>query len=205
MTVAERGKHGIRCGQNPHKGITNLHSEVYGQKRGYSQGVRKDENWENKINKAPRLYNNKNLENKNAFFTKLTVAHVDQAVDRKINEKQQGQLVTKPAETIKEKKKNIHPDHTEGSYRVFNELVNKAHERRLEQIGTNEPEADFMEFKYDPKSCILLVTLEDTTEVATMLDSGSTYSLKLYRTRSMNFSNSCLMSINTDNYENIKN
>ena len=29
--------------------------------------------------------------------------------------------------------------------------------------------------------------------------------LKLYRTRSKHFSNSCLMSINTDNYENRKN
>jgi uncharacterized protein YerC len=36
---------------------------------------------------------------------------------------------------------------------------------------------DFMEFKYDPKTCILMVSLEDKTEIAAMLDSGSTYSL----------------------------
>ena len=106
MTVAERGRHGIGGGQNPHKNITNLHSEVYGQNRGYSQDVRKDESWVKKIKKAPKLKDTKNLENKNAFFTKVTVAHVDQAVDRKISEKQQGQLVTKPAETIKKNNNN---------------------------------------------------------------------------------------------------
>jgi hypothetical protein len=68
-------------------------------------------------------------------------------------------------------------DCVESSYRIFNDLVNKAHERRLEQMEDKNQEADFMEFKYDPKTCILVVTLEDKTEIAATLDSGSTYSL----------------------------
>jgi hypothetical protein len=65
----------------------------------------------------------------------------------------------------------------EGSYRIYNELVRKAHSWKLDLMSNHDQSQDYLEVNYDPRTCVLVVALEDNTELAAMLDSGSTYSL----------------------------
>ena len=115
MPVTVESRRGTRSGQTPYNGFTNLYSEVTKQGKEHSQDVRLCENWANKRRKTTMTHTIRNQDSKNDFFYKQNEPTVDREAPPEIKEKQQGQLVTKPAETRKEKKKNIHPDQTESS------------------------------------------------------------------------------------------
>jgi hypothetical protein len=177
MPVAEQSRRRVKVGQIPYNGFTKLHSGVGNQYKEYSQEVRMHEKWSHRVKKNPIPDQTMKQERKNQFFTKFTGSKIVAATDVTVNREQQASQDPRISGNKTKRESAKHPDKIESSYRIFNDLVNKAHERRLEQIEINNKESDFMEFKYDPKTCILVVTLEDATEIAAMLDSGSTYSL----------------------------